>query len=1151
MADTPFVHLHLHSDFSLLDGACEITKLVQTVAEQKMPAVALTDHGNLFGAVQFYNAAKSKGIEPILGCEVYVSQQGRLTRSDSDRYNHLILLCENQEGYRNLIDLVSTAYLEGFYYKPRIDKELLARHSKGLIALSACLKGDVNETLLGDRYEDARRLAYQYNDIFGRGNFFLELQDHGLDQDKILLPQVVRLSRDTGIPLVATNDAHYLHREDALSHDIMLCIQTGKTINDPSRMHWKTQDFYLKSRAEMMRLFGEVEEALDHTWDIAQRCRIKLEKVNEPFPKFEVPAEHSTDTYFEYVARNGFEQRRGRLEALAAAGRLKHALPQYIERLDREIRMIEQMRFAGYFLIVWDFIRFSKSKGIPVGPGRGSAAGSLVSYAMGITDIDPLEYGLLFERFLNPERVNMPDIDIDFCTRRRGEVIQYVTEKYGREQVAQIITIGTLGARAAIKDVGRVLEMSYNEVDRLTKMVPNVLNISLEDALKMEPGFAAAAAKDDRVKQVLEVARKLEGMARNAGVHAAGVVISPQPLKELVPLYRTNKEEIVTQYDMNGLEKLGLLKMDFLGLTTLTLIHDALGLIEKHRGEKLVIEDLPLDDAATYQIFSKAFTSGIFQFESSGMRDILRRYQPSRIEDLCALNALYRPGPIQGGMVDDFIERKHGRRAVTYDFPELKEILEETYGVVVYQEQVMQIANRVAGFSLGEADILRRAMGKKKPEEMAKQREHFLEGAAAHGHNKRKVEKQFELMEQFAGYGFNKSHSAAYAYLAYITAYLKAHFPLDFMAALLTSETGNTAKVVKYINECRDMGIQVLPPDVNKSDWSFTPDGNAVRFGLGAIKSLGQSAVESVLKARQEGGQFNSLYDFCERVDMGAVNKRMIESLIKAGALDSLAPVRAQLFAAVEGAMELGQKAWRDRESGQAGLFAAMFGDTPPEKPLPDLPEWSSEERLTGEKEVLGFYVTGHPLEQFRAKMADLASHTTDGLEGLERGVEVSLCGILTGIQKRRNKEGKVWASMQLEDLSGAIDSVLFANGYERLAEHLLEDKAVLLKGLVLPEEGAPPKISIQDLVPLELAGLSFPSLVSIRVPLGRSEELPSALGELFRRKPGEASVRLRLEKARDFSLLLDVAEKVRPDREFQAEVARLCGAEAYEVLAK
>ncbi|MGE5647415.1 MAG: DNA polymerase III subunit alpha, partial [Acidobacteriota bacterium] len=839
MPETPFVHLHLHSDYSLLDGACEINKLVKTVSEQGMPSVALTDHGNLFGAVQFYTTAKVAGINPIIGCEAYVSQQGHLVKNDSDRYNHLILLCETQEGYRNLIDLVSTAYLEGFYYKPRIDKDLLARHSKGLIALSACLKGDVQETLLDDRYEDARRLAYTYQDMFGKGNFFLELQDHGLEQDKRVMPLGVRLARDTGIPLVATNDAHYLRRDDARSHEIMLCIQTGKTINDQSRMKWPTADFYLKSRAEMMQIFGEVEDALDRTWDIAQRCQVKLEKVKEPFPKFEVPEDHTTDTYFEYVARMGFERRRPRLEALAAAGRLKHGLPDYAERLDREIRMIQQMKFSGYFLIVWDFIRFSKQNGIPVGPGRGSAAGSLVSFAMGITDIDPLQYGLLFERFLNPERISMPDIDIDFCTRRRGEVIQYVTQKYGREQVAQIITMGTMGARAAIKDVGRVLEMSYAEVDRLTKMVPGVLNISLEDAIKMEPGFNAAAQKDERVKQVLEVARKLEGMARNAGVHAAGVVISPQPLKELVPLYRTNKEEIVTQYDMSGLEKLGLLKMDFLGLTTLTLIHDALGLIEKHRGVKLSIEDLPLDDPPTYEIFTKAFTSGIFQFESAGMRDILRRYQPSRIEDLCALNALYRPGPIQGGMVDDFIDRKHGRKQVTYDFPELKSILEETYGVIVYQEQVMQIANRLAGYSLGEADLLRRAMGKKKAEEMAKQRERFLAGALERGHNRKKAEKLFELMEQFAGYGFNKSHAAAYAIFAYQTAYLKATYPVEFMAALLTSETSDTDKILKYIDECRTMGIEVLPPDVNASSSQFTVVSGKIRFGLGAVKNVG------------------------------------------------------------------------------------------------------------------------------------------------------------------------------------------------------------------------------------------------------------------------------------------------------------------------
>src|SRR5579862_3443148 len=601
----PFVHLHCHTDYSLLDGACDIDQLMQIAVEQKMPAVAMTDHGNLFGAVKFYNAAKAQGIQPVIGCEVYVSQQGLKTRSDSDRYNHLILLCENQEGYRNLIKMVSTAFLEGFYYKPRVDKDLLAAHSKGLICLSACLRGDLNENILNDKYDDARRLAYNYREMFGKENFFLEIQNHGLEQDRRLVPQVNRLSIETGIPLVATNDSHYLRREDARAHEILMCIQTGKTMSDPNRMHWDHPDFYLKTRDEMMALFGELEDAVNRPWEIAQRCNVKLEKVTDPFPRFDIPADHTTDSYFAYVARQGFEKRRVRLEALQAAGRLKYELPAYVERLDREIEMIQKMRFSGYFLIVWDFIRFSKSKNIPVGPGRGSAAGSLVSYAMQITDIDPLQYGLLFERFLNPERISMPDIDIDFCMNRRGEVIQYVTEKYGREQVAQIITFNTLGARAAIKDVGRVLDMSFADVDRITKLVPNVLNIKLKDAIAAEPGFDELSRKDPRVKEVLDVALRLEGLARNSSVHAAGVVISPEPLKTLVPLSRTNRDEIVTQYDMNGLDKLQLLKMDFLGLTTLTLIDDALRMIEKRHGVKVVLEDLPVEDPAAYQIFCK------------------------------------------------------------------------------------------------------------------------------------------------------------------------------------------------------------------------------------------------------------------------------------------------------------------------------------------------------------------------------------------------------------------------------------------------------------------------------------------------------------------------------------------------------------------
>ncbi|MBK5292133.1 MAG: DNA polymerase III subunit alpha [Acidobacteriia bacterium] len=1151
MSNTPFVHLHCHTDYSLLDGACEISQLMPLVAQQEMPAIAMTDHGNLFGAVEFYNEAKANGVRPVIGCEVYVSQQDRSVKNESNRYNHLILLCENQDGYRNLINLVSTAFLDGFYYKPRIDKDLLARHSKGLIAMSACLRGDVNEALLSERYDEGRRLAYQYQDIFGKQNFFLEIQDHGLDQDRVLLPALYRLSSDTGIPLVATNDSHYLRKDDALAQEILVCINTGKTLTDPNRMRFSHPAFYIKSRQEMMQLFGEVEHALDRTWDIAQRCGISLDKVQEPFPNFDVPPMHTLDSYFDYITRQGFEHRRGRLENLAAQGRLRYPLPDYFARLDAEITMIQQMKFSGYFLIVWDFIRYSKSIGIPVGPGRGSAAGSLVAYALGITDIDPLEYDLLFERFLNPERVSMPDIDIDFCTHRRGEVIQYVTEKYGRDYVAQIITFGTLAARAAIKDVGRVLDMGFGEVEKITKLVPaQPLNIKLKEAFELEPGFAELRAADPKVEQLLTNAVKLEGMARNAGMHAAGVVISSTPLKELVPLYKTNRDEIVTQYDMVGLEKLSLLKMDFLGLTTLTIIHDAVALIQKHRGISVDIDQLPLDDAKTYQIFSKGFTSGVFQFESGGMRDILRRYEPDRLADLIALNALYRPGPMK--MIDDYIDRKHGRKPVTYDLPEMKAILEETYGVIVYQEQVMQISNRVGGYSLGEADILRRAMGKKKQEEMDAQRARFLDGARQKNIPPRKAEKVFDQMAEFAKYGFNKSHSAAYAYLAYITAYLKAHFPIEFMSALLTSETGNTVKVVKYINECRDMNIKVLPPDINFSYLNFTPDAGSIRFGLGAIKNVGAASVEAIVKTREEQGVFSSLTQFCERVDYSALNKRMTESLIKAGAMDALNGTRSQLIAVLDGAMESGQRAWRDRASGQTGLFASFVAEDQPEKPLPNVPDFSDKEKLGGEKETLGFYVTGHPLDEFREKVADLATYDSSRLEGLARGTDIAICGVITAIQRRRNKEGKPWASFQLEDWVGATDCMAFASVYELLNQELVEDRAVLIRGVAMPEENAPSKVNVKEVIPLAVASVQLPRLISIKVMIGKEagQEKVSALSHLFGKKPGEAEVRLRLEKPRDFSIILDVSSRVRPDREFCAEIERICGPQSMEVLA-
>ncbi|MEP6960936.1 MAG: DNA polymerase III subunit alpha [Acidobacteriota bacterium] len=1157
----PFVHLHCHTDYSLLDGACEISQLMTLAEEQKMPSVAMTDHGNLFGAVEFYYEAKKHGVHPVIGCEVYVSQQAQSVKSDSNRYNHLVLLCENQTGYKNLIQLVSSGYLDGFYYKPRIDKDLLSRHSEGLIALSACLRGDINETLLADRFDEAKRLAYEYSDMFGKKNFFLELQDHGMDLDERVLPLVHRLAAATEIPLVVTNDSHYLRHDDARAHEVMLCIQTGKSISDPNRMKFDKNAFYLKSREEMMTLFHEVEHALDRTWDIAQRCQIKLDPVEEPFPKFPIPENHTADTYFEYVARQGFEKRRIRLEALHTQGLLKHDLAEYAERLDREIKTIQQMKFSGYFLIVWDFIRHAKLKGIPVGPGRGSATGSLVAWAMEITDIDPIAFSLLFERFLNPERISMPDIDIDFCTRGRGEVIQYVTEKYGREQVAQIITFGTLGARAAIKDVGRVLDVSYADVERVTKLIPTQpLNIKLKEARQMEPQIDDLARKDPRIQEILDVAQRLEGMSRNASVHAAGVVISPVALKELVPLYKTNRDEVVTQYDMVGLEKLGLLKMDFLGLTTLTIIADALKLIQHHHGVTVDIENLPLDDKKTFEnVFSKAYTSGVFQFESPGMRDILRRYQPDRLDDLIALNALYRPGPMD--MIDDFIERKHGRMEVTYDLPPLKGVLEETYGVIVYQEQVMQISNLLAGYSLGEADLLRRAMGKKKHEEMAKQREKFVAGAKAKGHPQRKIEKVFDQMAKFAGYGFNKSHSAAYAYLAFVVGYLKAHYPIEFMSAVLTSETGNTPKVVRYISECREMNIRVLAPDVNTSALTFTPvhsevPGEAgIRFGLGAIKNVGGPAVESIEKARTEGGSFRDVYDFCERVDLSAVNRRMIESLIKAGALDTLGGTRAQLFAMIDGAMENGTRVSRDRNSGQHGLFAELSATEPASHPLPNVKEWPSREKLTGEKEMLGFYITGHPLDEYDEKAKDLATHLTSGLEGLAKGTEVALCGILTQVARRRTKEGKQWASLQIEDREGGLEAMVFSTQYDRLLPALVEDKAVLVRGLVLPEENAQPKISVQDIVLLENARVSMPSLISIRVPMNgatspEDNDRATALHSLFARKPGTTEVRLRLEKPRDFSVILDVAAKVRPDKEFRSELARICGPEALEVMA-
>jgi DNA polymerase III subunit alpha len=1156
-----FVHLHLHTDYSMLDGACDVEKLVQRVKELGMPAVAMTDHGNIFGAVHFVNAAHKSGVKPIVGCELYVCKKDdhniERTPPEGDSYNHLLVLAESDEGYRNLAKITSEASLRGFYYKPRVSKAFLAEHSKGLIGLSGCLKGEVAERLMEDNYDAALKAATTYSDIFGKNNFFLEIQDQGLEQEHRIHSNLFRLEKELGLPLVATNDSHYLCEDDAHAQDVMLCIQTGKSIQDTNRMKFQGTGFFVKSHDEMYRVFKDAPDVLSRTLDIAERCNMKLEKISNPFPHFDVPAGFTLDSYFKHVTREGFARRLETLRTLDAQGRLKHSLADYEQRLARELAIIQQMKFSGYFLIVWDFIRYARERDIPVGPGRGSAAGSLVSYALGITDLDPLQHELIFERFLNPERVSLPDIDIDFCMNRRGEVITYVTNKYGRENVAQIITFGTMAAKAAIKDVGRAMGVLYSEVDRIAKMVPPTLNITLDEAIKESPALQQVYESDAQIRELLDTAKKLEGMVRNAGVHAAGVVISPRPLNELVPLHKTKNDEIVTAFDMVAIEKLGLLKMDFLGLTTLTILDDSLKLIAQTRGERIVLEGILLDDQETYEkVFHKGLTSGVFQFESRGMRDVLRRYHPDSIEDLTALNALYRPGPIQGGMIDDFIDRKHGRKKIEYELPELQEILQETLGVIVYQEQVMQIANRLAGYSLGEADLLRRAMGKKKHEEMAQQRERFIEGAVQRGYPPKKIEKIFDLMAQFAGYGFNKSHSAAYALLAYHTAYLKTRYPVEFMAALLTSVTGSTDDVVKYINECHEMGIAVEAPDINVSDANFTPHGNAIRFGLAAVKNVGHNAIESIVAGRKELGRYSSIYEFCEKVDLRLLNKRVLESLIKSGAMDGLGR-RAQLMAVLDRAIEGAQKTQRDAESGQHGLFGVFQQEevSSSHNKLPDTPDWDEHTRLANEKEILGFFITGHPLEKYRDKLQDLHALSTEEIAAMKASTgkdeNITTAGIITSIRVLKSKRGDFYAQGTLEDMSGSLEMLVFPEAYRKLQDKVKLEVPVLIRGGVRIEEGANPKLTANEIQPLEDAKVPLPRSLRIRIPLESSNEATvDALHTLFSERKGEAKVLFDVERQGDFMVVMEAeGYNVEPDRNFIACVEQLCGRGAVRVI--
>lgn len=1128
-----FVHLHVHTCYSLLDGAAKIPDLVRQARELKMDALAITDHGAMYGVIQFYKEAKKAGLKPIIGCEVYVAPRSfrdKVSGLDDSPY-HLVLLAENQEGYQNLLKLVSLSWLEGFYYKPRVDKELLKKHSRGLIALSACLAGEIPTLILENRKEEAYREALVYRDIFGADNFYLELQDHHLAEQPKVNAGLVEIARRSGIPLVASNDVHYLLRDDAFVQDVLLCIQTGKTLQDQQRMRFETQEFYLKSEEEMRLLFGDYPEALKNSAEIAKRCQVDFEFGKNRLPNYAVPQGYDADSYLAELCEAGLQRRYGETSA------------ETKERLAYELAVIKKMGYSSYFLIVWDFIRYAREKGIFVGPGRGSAAGSLVSYCLGITDIDPLKYDLLFERFLNPERVSMPDIDIDFCFERRGEIIEYVVRKYGADHVAQIITFGTMAARAAIRDTGRAMGVPLPLVDKVAKLVPFEPGMTIGRALEVSPELVELAEKEEQVAELLEAARALEGVPRHAGTHAAGLVISPAPLDEFLPLQRTSEGLICTQFDKDTVEEIGLLKMDLLGLRTLTVINKAVEMVKQNKGIDLDLSSIPLDDKETYRLLSEGNTVGVFQLESSGLRAILRELKPQTFEDIIALEALYRPGPLGSGMVEDYIRRRHGEVAVEYDHPALKEVLQSTYGVIVYQEQVMRVASELAGFSLGEADLLRRAMGKKKPEIIAGLRQQFIAGAKGQGVEEDTAGKVFDLMEYFAGYGFNKSHSAAYALLSYQTAYLKAHHPVEFMAALLTSVIETKDRVPFYIEECRKMKIEILPPEVNESGEDFLVSGNKIRFGLAAIKQVGYQAIEAIVKER-ENGPFLSLQDFCERVDLGQVNRRVIENLIKAGAFSSVPGTRAQLLEILHACVEQGLSWQRLRNSDQLSLFDLAIDNGAANLTilLPDARDFTPQEVLQMEKEVLGLYLSGHPLTEFRDLIEKYAVYNIDDLHQAQDGEIVTLAGLIAAVRRSVTKRGETMAYFILEDLTGSMEALLFPRKLTEYNNLLQNDLPVLVKGrLNLQEEK--PKLFVEDIKPLEKKECLY-----LKIPAGMDEEgIQNGIIPIVKRHPGSTPLYLYFPAAKKL-ILSDKKYWISVSPELFARLEEILGAGSVSV---
>lgn len=1142
MYHSDFVHLHVHTQYSLLDGACRIKELLQKAAEYKMPALAMTDHGNMFGAIDFYQTAIRLGVKPIIGCEAYIAPGSRLDKSVKEgTASHLLLFAQDETGYQNLMKLVSAGYLEGFYYRPRMDKELLERYSEGLLASSACLRGEIACNLQQGNYHAALRAADEYQHIFGKGNFYLEIMDHGLPEQRQVNEGLMKIAKDLTLPLVVTNDVHYLEQSQFSAHEALLCVQTQSYLSDPGRMRLKTDQFYFKDPQLMKKEFSWCPEALTNTLAITEKCNLQLSFNQYHLPRYVPPGGETKEEFLEDLCSRGMKERFGEMT------------PEIKTRLDHELATIKKMGFISYFLIVWDFIHYARQRGIPVGPGRGSAAGSLVSYLLGITDLDPLKYGLLFERFLNPERAGMPDIDIDFCFERRGEVIEYVTKKYGKDNVAQIITFGTMQARAAVRDVGRVMSVPYAEVDKIAKMIPSEPGMTLKEALKVEPQLSKLYKADQVASKIIDTAQVLEGLNRHASIHAAGVVIGDRPLTEYIPLFKTTDDQITTGFSMTGIAKMGLLKIDFLGLRTLTVIDHAVKWIKKIHHIDINISKIPLDDKKTFKLLGQAQGLGIFQLESSGMRDLLKKIKPTQFEDLISILALYRPGPMGSGMLDDFIKGKKGEVTVKYPHHKLKPILKETFGIIVYQEQVMQMASVLAGFSMTQADHLRRAMSKKISTVMDKMRKTFVEGCYKTSRIKEnEANKLFDLIDYFSGYGFNRSHSAAYALISYQTAFLKANYPVEFMCALLTNEKDNTDKIVEYVKECGLMDLTVLPPDVNASITEFSVvDQKTIRFGLLAVKNIGKAAIESIIENRNVNGPFKSLYEFCERLDLRAVNRKVVESLIKCGAFDCFKVYRSQLMAIVDKALELGANAQKEKASGQFSFFNMVEdsgGFKKGAEDLPDIKEWPQRQILSHERELLGFYLSGHPLAHYQVEIKELSNHTTKDLKLACDGQEVKIVGIINAVKlttTRRTNERM--AIIGIEDMDGLTEVVIFPSTYPKVADILTEGEVVIVIGRVNFRDDAP-NIVAGDITKIDEI---YKVIKTIKVNLaGVNEEGLKRLREKLSHFPGKTPVYLGLDTQSLKSVQILVGEDlfVTPSEVLMNEIKDVVGRERFSV---